>query len=137
MKCRKHISPVSYNFYNGNYAKISKIMSDTNWNSLLNCDINEAYTIFSSVLEIATKELIPLKSNTARTKNIFRDRGALKLRNTKYKAWRKYCRTKREVDFDIFKKCRNKLRRATRDLREQFEINLTNNIKNKPKLEIC
>ena len=77
------------------------MISETNWNSLLNYDIKEAYTIFSNVLEIATKELIPLKSNTARTKNIFMDRGALKLRNTKNKVWRKYCRTKREVDFDI------------------------------------
>ena len=136
LKCSKHIyksSPVSYNFYKGDYAKISKIISDTNWNSLLNCDIKEAYSIFSNVLEIATKEHIPLKSSTTRAKNIFMDRGALKLRNTKNKLWRIYCRTKREVDFDIFKNCRNKLRSTTRDLREQFEINLTNNIKNKPK----
>ena len=82
-------------------------MSDTNWNSLLNYDIKEAYSIFSDVLEIATKEHIPLKSSTTKTKNIFMDRGALKLRNTKNKLWRKYCRTKREVDFDLFKKCRN------------------------------
>ena len=135
LKCSKLIyksSPVVYNFYKGNYTKISKIISDTNWNSLLNCDIKEAYTIFSKVLEIATKEHIPLKSNTARSKNIFMDREALKLRDTKKKLWRKYCRTKREVDL-IFKKCRNMLRTTTRYLREQFEINLTNNIKNKPK----
>ena len=71
LKCSKHIyksSPVSYNFYKGNYAKICKMMSDTNWDSLLDCDIKEANTIFSNILEIATKELIPLKSNTARTK---------------------------------------------------------------------
>ena len=135
LKCSKHIyknSPV-YNFYKGNYAQISKIMSDTNWNSLLNCDIKEAYSIFSNVLVIATKEHIPLKSSTTKAKNIFMDRGALKLRNTKNELWRKYCRTKREVDFDLFKKCRNKLRSTTRELREQFEINLTSNIKNKPK----
>ena len=33
LKCSKHIYkswPVSYNFYKGNYAKISKIISDTN-----------------------------------------------------------------------------------------------------------
>ena len=97
LKCSKHIyksSPV-YNFYKGNYAQISKIMSDTNWKSLLSYDIKEAYSIFSNVLEIATKEHIPLKSSTTKTKNIFMDRGALKLRNTKNKLWRKYCRTKR------------------------------------------
>ena len=109
------------------------MMSDTNWKSLLDYDIKEAYSIFSDVLEIATKEHIPLKSSTTKTKNIFMDCGALKLRNTKNKLWRKYCRTKREVDFDLFKKCRNKLRSTTRDLREQFEINLTSNIKNRPK----
>ena len=59
LKCSKHIyksSLVSYNFYKGNYAKISKMMSGTKWNSPLDCDIKEAYTIFSNVLEIATKK---------------------------------------------------------------------------------
>ena len=37
------------------------------------------------------------------------------------------------MDFDLLKKCRNNLRSTTRELREQFVINLTSNIKNKPK----
>ena len=61
------------------------------------------------------------------------DREAFKLKNTKNILWRKYCRTNRSIDFELFKKSRNKLRRITRELREQYEINLTNNIKNKPK----
>ena len=43
-------------------VKLSLTLTGT----LLNCD-KEAYTIFSDVLEIATKEHIPLKSDTART----------------------------------------------------------------------
>ena len=44
-----------------------------------------------------------------------------------------YCRTSNELDFLNFKKCREKLRSTTRDLRVQYEVDLTYNIKDTPK----
>ena len=136
LKCSKltyKSPPVSYNYYKGNYTEISKFISKIDWNSFLNCDIKEAYTKFINVLETAAKEYIPLKTTITKTKNIFMDREAIKLRNTKNILWRKYCRTNRDIDLELFKKCRNKLRANTRKLREQYEVTLTSNIKDKPK----
>ena len=57
------------------------------------------------------------------------NREALKLKNIERKLWKKYCRTNNELDFLNFKNCRDKVRSTTRDLRVQYEVDLTNNIK--------
>ena len=49
LKCCKLVynSPtVDYNYYKVNYTDVSKFISDTEWDSLLNCDLKETYTKF-------------------------------------------------------------------------------------------
>ena len=72
LKCSKLVynDPTDeYNYYEVNYTDVSKFISDTEWDSLLNCDIKEAYAKFINVLETAVKEYIPLsKANTVKPK---------------------------------------------------------------------
>ena len=124
---------ITYNFYKGNYININGILADMDWESILNGDLNDSYEIFSNIIDKAIKENIPLKSGIPKTKNIFMNREALKLKNARRKLWKKYCRTNNELDFLNFKNCRDKVRSTTRDLRVQYEVDLTNNIKDTPK----
>ena len=64
---------------------------------------------------MARIEQIPPKSGIPKTKNIFMNREALKLKNAKRKLWKKYYGTNNELDFLNFKNCRDKLRSTTED----------------------
>ena len=66
------------------------------WESIFNGDLNDSYEIFSNIIDNAIKENIPLKSGIPKTKNIFMNREALKLKNAKRKLWKKYWLTCRE-----------------------------------------
>ena len=103
------------------------------WESILNGDLNDSYEIFSNIIDKAIKENIPLKSGIPKTKNIFMNREALKLKNIERKLWKKYCRTNNELDFLNLKNCRDKVRSTTRDLRVQYKVDLANNIKDTQK----
>ena len=122
LKCSKYISmnpTITCNFYKGNYINIKGILADMDWESILNGDLNDSHAIFSNIINKAIKENIPLRSGIPKTKNIFMCREVLKLKNAKRKLWKKYCR--------------DKLRSTTRDLRVQYEVDLTNHIKDTPK----
>ena len=128
----KHKTP-SYNVFKANYAKISNNLKDTNWEALLEGDINEAYTKFIKYIDKEVEGNVPQKTSTWKKNNIFMTPESLKLKDKKNKLWKKYKKSKKEEDLSIYKKIRDSLRCKTRSLRENFENNLTREIKDKSK----
>ena len=57
----------------------------------------------------------------------------MRLKNTKYRLWRKYCETRAQADHDAFVHVRNELRSLTRSLHCDFEKSITANIQHNPK----
>ena len=58
---------------------------------------------------------------------------ALRLKDKKNRLWKRYLQTKSAYDHQAFKQCKNNLRNLTRNLRADFENNIANEIKGKPK----
>ena len=82
--------------------------------------------------------VVYLYSKQLSSKNIYMTCEAMRLKNTKYKLWRKYCTTHVQTDHDIdaFVSARNKLQSLTsyRSLRQDFEQSITENVKHNPKV---
>ena len=100
LKYSKYISKnstITYDFYKGNYTNIKNILAEANWESTLNGDLNDSYKTFSNIIENVVNENIPLKSSIPKTKNIFMNREALKIKNAKNKLWKKYRRTRERI----------------------------------------
>ena len=87
-------STITHNFYKGNYTNIKNILATTNCASILNGNQNDSYKTFSNIIEKAIKENIPSKSSIPKSKNIFTNREALKLKCEERTLEKKYRRTK-------------------------------------------
>ena len=96
-------------------------------------NVSDAWNYFYDVFDNVVKSNIPLFHATSK-KNIYMTREAMRLKNTKYKLWRKYCATRAQTDHDAFVFARNKLRSLTRSLRQDFEQCITTNVKHNPKV---
>ena len=92
----------------------------------------DAWNYFYNVFDNAIKENIPVNHATSK-KNIYMTREAMRLKNTKYRLWRKYCMTRTQSDHDAFACVCNDLRLLTRSLRRNFEQSITANIHHNPK----
>ena len=66
-------------------------------------------------------------------KNLYMNRAAMQLRKRKKDLWRKYGQTQDILDHARFVRCRNQLRKLTRNLRKEYEIKLVSAIKQNPK----
>ena len=121
------------NLYRANYDGMRESLSAIDWYgelSLLNTD--DAWNYFYNVFDNAIKENIPVNHATSK-KNIYMTREAMRLKNTKYRLWRKYCMTRTQSDHDAFACVRNDLRLLTRSLRHNFKQSITANIHHNPK----
>ena len=122
------------NIFKANFTEIEKNLECIDWNSILTGDISQAYQRFCEALDKATEGNIPVvKGNFKQKNNLFMTKEAFKLRKSKNNHWKKYKISKSRRDHAKFKESRDKLRRTTRRLREQFELQITTSVKPKPK----
>ena len=108
----------------GDYQKMRQLLN-INWENLFegcNGDINQMWEIFVNKYKYAEEECIP--QNILKTgKRIFTylDRISLSKRNKKYRLWKRYLATQDVNVYQEYCKCRNHVRRLTRNAVKKYE----------------
>ena len=109
------------NYNRGDYNLLRTLLQRVDWTVLHGSDMLHAYHFFVTTLREVVTAAVPVtrpKSN----KNLYMNSQARKLKREKYSLWSIYTNTKDAVDYARYCRCRNRLRKLTRDLRRNFEI---------------
>ena len=93
-----------------------------NCDETLNGSFTDDYTTFLAKVELATPGNIP--EQTA---------AALRLKSRKQRLWKRYIKSKDLYEYAIFTKAKNDLRKLTRQVRTEFETQLLEEGKHKPR----
>ena len=97
-------------------------------------DVNEKWLFLKSKITEAVKKFIPevsIKSNKNRRYTANRD--ILELVRKKKRLWKNFVNSKSPDDHKKYKASRNLLRKETRNLAQEMEQEITNNLKSNPK----
>ena len=95
-------------------------------------DLEESYTFFKSCINKALEESTKRRKVRSK-KHLCMNQRALQLKKSKKMLWCIYCRTGDILNHAQFVRCRNDLRRLTRELRREHERQLATDIKRNPK----
>ena len=121
------------NFNKGDYTKLNNLIKDTNWAVFDAPDIQQQYEAFASTLTDLVDICVPRAYPKGRRRNIYINREALRLKKKKGKLWSAYISSRDDLSYARYVRCRNDLRRLTRKLRRDFELTLTDKLKENPK----
>ena len=124
---------LKWNFNRANFQELAGRVRLVNWDCLSTMDVDAGYRWFSDTLFSLMNECIPRGKSSNRRKNIYMNSQALHLKRKKRSLWSAYTRSENLVDLARFKRCRNRLRGLTRQLRRNFETQPVSNIKLNPK----
>ena len=104
------------------------------WVSLLNSNFQEDYSCFFDKLEEIMEKHTPLKTPKRKKKNLYMTNESRKHKNKKIRLWRKYMATRSTYDRNNYTRCKNSLRALSRKLRRDFELDISQDMKEKPKV---
>ena len=121
------------NVWKTDYNAIMAELSDVDWNRKLNTSFNEDYEMFINLLLEKLLKYSPLTKSPMKKRNIYMTAEALRLKNAKSRAWKRYKIHQSTHSRNVYVRCKNKLRSLTRSLRKNFERQLTAGLKDKPK----
>ena len=128
-----HTSGVHLNFNKGDYLLLNKLIRETSWDAEVPTDPQHRYELFKRTLGLLVSRSVPRACPKGKRRNIFMTREALRLKTRKRKLWMAYSSSRDQISYARYTRCRNDLRRLTRNLRREFEANLVRNIKDNPK----
>ena len=114
------------------YKQVSEVLRASSWSQMEMMSLDDAYSFFRSTVTLAIEKSSKTRS-THRNKNIYMDRKAMQMKKKKQTLWGIHHRTHDPIDFARFARCRNELRRLTRNLRSRYESKLVSNLKQNPK----
>ena len=103
-----------------NHDDLDVMLKNIDWSGMQDMELDECYAFFKSNL----MDSIIACSTVRRPKpmkNLYINREAWRLRKKKNKLWAAYTRSQSHLDYVRFSRCRNDLRKLTRNLREDFE----------------
>ena len=126
-------SGVHLNLNKGDYQLLNKLVRETSWDTVMPPDPQYHYELFKRTFGHIVSRCIPRACPKGKRRSIFITREALRLKARKKKLWRAYTNSRNEINYARYTRCRNDLRRLTRNLRRGFEQNLVLNIKDNPK----
>ena len=129
---RRTPSGPSLNYNRGDYDLLRSLLQEVDWSVMHDDNVDHAYHFFVSVLQEAVDEAVP-KSRPKANKNVYINRQATKLKREKASLWNAYSRSRDAVDYARYCRCRNRLRRLTRELRKNFEHRVSREVKHNPK----
>ena len=118
-----------FNFQKGDYEEFRKY-ANLEWDKILgSCDgdVEKMWSIFVGVIKNGMEQFIPkIRSFNSRNKKHARplSKEIRKLICKKHRLWKKYLRTKSSMDYDIYKRVRNKVKSeiSINDRTEQINI---------------
>ena len=114
------------------HESLASELKSLNWDQMNSMTLEEAYHTFKTNL-LETELKCSKSRKITKRKNLYMNRAAMQLRKRKKDLWRKYCQTQDILDHARFVRCRNQLRKLTRNLRKEYEIKLVSAIKQNPK----
>ena len=122
------------NIYKTDYDSVRRKLRSHDWEAELNSTFEEDYQLFFDMLRDIKIGVTPLKKPPREKKNIYMTKEAERLRSNKNRLWRKFCSTRSTYDHRNYKREKNKLRALSRQLRSDFEKELSRHVKDKPKM---
>ena len=121
------------NFHRADFRRLNNLLAETEWGFSSVSSVQDDYNSFLHTLSLLSDQCIPRSRTKGRTKNIYMNQTALRLRKKKRALWHEYAQTRDVIAHARYIRSRNDLRRLTRDLRTQFESRLVRDIKDNPK----
>ena len=107
------------------------------WVNLLNSNFQHDYQVFFEILEKIMLRHTPVRTPRRKKKNLYMTQESVRLKNKKLRLWRRYMKTRGAFDRRNYTQCKNSFRALTRRLRRDFEIDISNKSKEKPKMFWC
>ena len=120
------------NYNRANYNLLRSVLQDVDWTVMHDSNVHRAYHYFVSSLREAVARTVPVTHHRP-NKNLYIDNRAQRLRREKSLLWNMYAHTRDPVDYARYCRCRNRLRKLTRELRRTFEFRLSKELKDNPK----
>ena len=121
------------NYNRGDFRRLNELLRGTVWDVIEPTDPQRRYETFKSTLLRQAAQCIPKARPKGKRQNIYINREALRLTKNKSKLWRSYSITGDELNYARYVRCKNDLRRLTRNLRKDFERRLVADLKENPK----
>ena len=122
------------NVFKSDFAKIIEELRRYDWIELLDSSFVEDYKRFFDILEELMTKHTPLRTPAKKKKNLYMTRESRRLKNKKIRLWRKFLSTKSSFHWNNYTQCKNSLRALSRKLRRDFELDITKDMKQKPKV---
>ena len=124
----------THNVFKTNYEKVREEMQQYDWYEVFNKNFVSDYEYFFNILHSALTKHSPMSTLPKRRTNIYLTNEAIRLKNAKNRAWKRYLSTRTNYDRVSYIRLKNTLRNLTRNLRSSFEMKMANDVKLKPKL---
>ena len=121
------------NLHKADFNQLNMLIRSADWEEHVPKLVQERYDYWKSTVDKLTNRCVPPARPKAAKRNIYINREALKMQKKKRSLWLKYMHSKDIIDHARFVRCRNDLRRLTRDLRSNFEKRLIKDVKENPK----
>ena len=126
--------PEVRNIYKADYEAIIDELNRYDWSTLLKSSFVEDYKCFFGILEEIMTNFTPVKTPAKKKKNLYMTQEARKLKNKKLKLWKKFLSTRSSYHRNNYTRCKNSFRALSRKLRRDFEIDISKDMKDKPKV---
>ena len=125
--------PKKRNFFKTDYAAVAEELRKYDWVSMLTGNFDDDYKLFFDILEQVMMKYTPLKTPRRKKKNLYMTRESRIMKNKKLRLWRKFLLTRSTYDHNNYIRCKNSFRALSRKLRRDFELEITKDMKEKPK----
>ena len=122
------------NFYKTDYDAVIEALEKYDWGKLLNSSFQNDYSRFFGILDDIMENYTPFKTPKKKRKNLYMTKESMKLRDKKIHLWNKFLSTRSNYDRNNYIRCKNRFRSLSRKLRREFELNISTDMKEKPKL---
>ena len=126
-------SSVRRNLNKGNYQLLNALIRETDWDAAAPLSLQQRYESLKETLDRLVVRCVPRACPKGKRRNIYITREAKRLIKQKKKLWAAYLRSQDDISHARFIRCKNDLRRLTRNLRKRFEQKLVAGIKEDPK----
>ena len=122
-----------YNISAANLDLMKRALGNIDWESVLDTlNTNDAWKLFKTIFQDLVDKHVPTYKQREK-KSLYSNSEVFSLKKHKNRLWKRYLSTRCPVDLSNFKLANNQLRSLTRNLKKNYESQLIQNIKSKPK----
>lgn len=132
LECYTHRTEASVgapNLHKADFNLLNSLILSADWKGNIDQPVEDRYIHWKTTMHELTNRCVPRAPTKSAKKNLYMTHESLKLKKKKRSLWLTYVRSKDPIDHVRFTRCRNDLRRLTRNLRRDFEMGLVKDIK--------